>query len=354
MKSSEFFDALNYTPKTSKKHKVISLFSGCGGMDLGLEGGFSVFGQDYQENPFEVVHASDINPSATVSYNHNFTSAPALNVDINELNVEDLPEADIVIGGFPCQPFSHSGLRGGFDDVKGRGALYQQMKRVIDHVKPSIFIAENVDGLRTKKVLGANGEADSTALERVVEDFGKSGYDVSYRVLKAVDYGIPQTRVRVIIIGKRKDIKGEILYPASTHGADLLPYRSSKDALEDLWDLLDTGVVENHTSKDYSKAVFRPGSKSQGNAQVPENRPAQTVRAESHGNVYAHYKGDPNDMLAWRRLTARECARLQSFPDTFVFPVSQSQAHKQIGNAVPPVLAWFIGRACAKMLEDEN
>lgn len=351
MKNSEFFDSLKYTPEVSEKHKVISLFSGCGGMDLGLEGDFSVFGQDYPGNPFEVVHASDINPSATVSYNHNFASAPALNIDINEINVEDLPPADVVIGGFPCQPFSHSGLRGGFDDTKGRGALYQQMKRVIDHVKPKIFIAENVDGLRTKKVLGVNGEADSTALEKVVEDFSNSGYDVAYRVLKAVDYGIPQTRVRVIIIGKRKDIAGDILYPAATHGADLLPYRSSKDALEDLWDLLDTGKVENHTSKDYSKAVFRPGSKSQGNAQVPENRPAQTVRAESHGNVYAHYKGDPNDMLTWRRLTARECARLQSFPDTFIFPVSQSQAHKQIGNAVPPVLAWFIGRTCAKMLE---
>lgn len=352
MKTSEFFDVLNYTPDSPQKHKVISLFSGCGGMDLGLEGGFSIFGQDYSENPFQTVHASDINLSSTVTFNHNFSST-SFNIDINELNVEDLPEADIVVGGFPCQPFSHAGKRGGFDDHKGRGELYQQMKRVIDHVKPKLFIAENVDGLRTKKVLGSNGEADTTALEQVVEDFEKSGYEVAYRILKAVDYGIPQTRVRVIIIGKRKDIKGDILYPQATHGKGLLPYRSSKDGLEDLWSLLDKGVVENHTTKDYSKAIFRPGSKSQGNAQVPEDRPAQTVRAESHGNVYGHYKGDPLDMETWRRLTARECARLQSFPDNFVFPVSQSAAHKQIGNAVPPVLAWFVGRACAKMLEDQ-
>lgn len=351
MKSSEFFDVMSYIPNTTVKHRVISLFSGCGGMDLGLEGGFTVFGQAYPENPFETVHASDINLSSTVTFNHNFHGT-SFNIDINELNVEDLPEADIVIGGFPCQPFSHSGLRGGFDDHKGRGELYQQMKRVIDHVRPKLFIAENVDGLRTKKVKGANGDTDTTALEKVVEDFENSGYDVAYRVLRAVDYGIPQTRVRVIIIGKRKDIPGDILYPKATHGDDLIPFRSSKDALEDLWDLLDTGKVENHTTKDYSKAVFRPGSKSQGNAQVPENRPAQTVRAESHGNVYGHYKGDPNDMKTWRRLTARECARLQSFPDSFGFPVSQSAAHKQIGNAVPPVLAWFIARACAKMLQE--
>lgn len=345
-------NVLGYTPVADKKYRVISLFAGCGGMDLGFEGGFSVFGQDYGENPFEIVHASDINLSATVSYNHNFKhSAECL--DINDLDVEQLPEADIVIGGFPCQPFSHAGNRGGFADTKGRGVLYQQMKRVIDHVKPKLFIAENVDGLRTKKVAGLDGVAtDVSALEQIVEEFSDSGYDVAFKVLKAVDYGIPQTRVRIIIIGKRKDIASNIYYPTATHGADFLPYRSSKDALEDLWDLLDQDVVANHTTKDYSKAVFRPGSKSQGNAQVPENRPAQTVRAESHGNVYAHYKGDPNDMTSWRRLTARECGRLQSFPDSFVWPVSQSAAHKQIGNAVPPVLAWFVSRACAKTLEN--
>lgn len=346
-------DVLGYTPSLKKKYKVISLFAGCGGMDLGFEGGFTVFGQEYGENPFEVVHASDINPSPVISYNHNFTNIAEC-LDINDLDVTQLPEADIVIGGFPCQPFSNSGLRGGFDDTKGRGVLYQQMKRVIDYVKPKLFIAENVDGLRTKKVVGSDGvSTDVTALEQIVEEFSASGYEVAFKVLKAVDYGIPQTRVRIIIIGKRKDIAEDIHYPAATHGKDLLPYRSSFDALEDLWDLLDKGVVANHTTKDYSKAVFRPGSKSQGNAQVPQDRPAQTVRAESHGNVYGHYKGNPDDMKTWRRLTARECARLQSFPDSYVWPVSQSQAHKQIGNAVPPVLGWFIARACAKTLETE-
>lgn len=344
-------DALNYTPSLRKKHKVISLFAGCGGMDLGFEGGFSVFGQDYAENPFEIVHASDLNLSATVSYNHNFEN-PAECLDINDLDVATLPEADIVIGGFPCQPFSHAGKRGGFDDEKGRGVLYQQMKRVIDHVKPKLFIAENVDGLRTKKIAGADGVAtDVSALEQIVEEFGASGYDVAFKVLKAVDYGIPQTRVRIIIIGKRKDIDSDIFYPSATHGEGLLPYRTSFDALEDLWDELDKDTVKNHTTKDYSKAVFRPGSKSQGNAMVPKDKPAQTVRAESHGNVYAHYNGDAADMKTWRRLTARECARLQSFPDSYVWPVSQSAAHKQIGNAVPPVLGWFVARACAKTLE---
>lgn len=334
-----------------RKHKIISLFSCCGGMDLGFEGGFSVFGQEYSENPFEVVFASDISKPTTKTYNHNF-SHQSHNIDINNLDVNDLPEADIVIGGFPCQPFSHAGRRDGFSDT--RGQLYLQMKRVIDHVRPKMFIAENVDGLRTKK----HG-TDTTALEQVVEDFKSSGYEVVYKVMKAVDYGVPQTRVRIIIIGKRADLKGEIYYPEPTHGNDILsglkPYRTTYDAIDDLWDKLDTGIVPNHMSKDYSNAKFYPGSKSQGNAMAPKDKPAQTVRAEAHGNQYAHYRvpegADPADMTAWRRMTVRECARLQSFPDTFELPVAQSEAHKQVGNAVPPVLAWFIARACIRTLE---
>lgn len=318
---------------------------------MGFQGEFSVFGQNYGENPFEVVFASDISKATTETYNHNFTHA-SFNTDINDLDVSILPEADIVIGGFPCQPFSNAGKRDGFAD--NRGQLYLQMKRVIDHVKPKMFIAENVDGIRTKK----HG-TDVTALDQVVEDFRDSGYNVVYKVMKAVDYGVPQTRVRVIIIGKRADLSDDIYYPAPTHSKDglggLRPYRTTQDGIGDLWDVLDAGTVSNHTSKDYSRAKFYPGSKSQGNAMAPKDRPAQTVRAEAHGNQYAHYRVadgfSPDDMTAWRRMTVRECARLQSFPDSFVFPVSQSQAHKQVGNAVPPVLAWFIARACAKSLE---
>lgn len=347
-------DALSYDSPQTKKHRVISLFAGCGGMDLGMEGGFEVFGQKYGENPFEIVHASDLSLPATLAYNNNF-GCQAEAIDIKDLDLDSLPEADVVIGGFPCQPFSHAGKRGGFEDEKGRGVLYQEMKRVIEHVNPKIFIAENVDGLRTQKVKSAkSGEADVSALEQIVQEFSESGYDVAYKVLRAVEYGIPQTRVRVIIIGKRKDLAGDIMYPLTTHGEGKLPLRTSYDALGDLWDLLDDGTVANHATSDYSKAKFRPGSKSQGNAQVPQDRPAQTVRAEAHGNVYAHYKGDAKDMKTWRRLTARECARLQSFPDDYVFVGSQTASHRQIGNAVPPVLAWFVARACAQLLDEQE
>jgi DNA (cytosine-5)-methyltransferase 1 len=350
---------LKYDPSTEKKLKVISLFSCCGGMDLGFEGGFTIFGQKYHENPFEVVFASDYSKPTTDTYNKNFKSAQSLHLDINKLNTNDLPEADIVIGGFPCQPFSLAGKRGGFNDHKNRGMLYLQMKRVIDAVKPKMFIAENVDGLKSAKDLSTG--VDRKALDIIVEDFEKSGYKVEYKVLHAVDYGVPQTRVRVIIIGKRKDLKGDILFPMPTHsknGEDGLPkYRTAKDAIGDLEKLLDDPKAPaNHTTADYSKSKFFPGKNYQGNQKESADKPAHTVRAEAHGNVYGHYNSlgdDPNneDMKTWRRLTVRECARIQTFPDSFIFPVAQSEAHRQIGNAVPPVLAWHIARSVALALK---
>lgn len=324
-------------------------------MDLGFLGGFTIFNETFDKLPFEIVHASDLSKQTTLTYGHNFDHA-SQHLDINVLDVKQLPEADIVIGGFPCQPFSLSGKRQGFEDDKGRGGLYLQMKRVIDHVKPKMFIAENVDGLRTKK-----DGADNFALDQIVEDFENSGYDVEYQVLKAVNYGVPQTRVRIIIIGKRKDLPGKIVFPEPTHSENkdknLKPLRTTKDAIGDLEKKLNSATAPaNHTLKDYSKAKFYPGKKFQGNQKENADKPAHTVRAEAHGNQYAHYTSSGNDPQSldtknWRRLTVRECARIQTFPDSFVFPVSQSEAHKQIGNAVPPVLAWHVAKSVLKTLQ---
>lgn len=350
----EYVDARKLKFDDEKKLRVISLFSCCGGMDLGFEGGFNIFGETFSKNPFEIVHASDISKPTTTTYNANFETN-SIHMDIQDLNVDTLPEADIVIGGFPCQPFSLAGKRQGFEDDKDRGLLYLQMKRVIDKVKPKMFIAENVDGLRSKK-----DETDVYALTTIIEDMEASGYHVEYRVLKAVEYGVPQTRVRIIIMGIRKDLGEKIFYPSITHnqtGTDSLSeWRTTYDAIHDLETLLDNKKAPaNHTTKDYSKAKFYPGKTHQGNAKEKAHKPAHTVRAEAHGNQYAHYNSvgdDPAsmDMTKWRRLTVRECARIQSFPDSFIFPVAQSEAHKQIGNAVPPVLAWHVARAVAHTL----
>lgn len=336
-----------------KTYDVVSLFSCCGGLDLGFKGGFTLFGDEYKPHSFRIVHASDIDKRTVETYNHNFKNH-SQTLDINDLNVETLPPADVVIGGFPCQPFSLSGKREGFEDTKGRGTLYLQMKRVIEHLQPKIFIAENVDGLRSKKT----GTDDTTALDEVIREFSEIGYTVQYKKLHAVDYGVPQTRVRIIIVGIRNDLDPSAFsYPEPTHGEHTgIPYRTIKDAIDDLWELLDDpNAPSNHTSKDYSKAKFFPGKNYQGNQREQPDKPAHTVRAEAHGNQYGHYRTtgdntDNPDMNTWRRLTVRESARIQTFPDSFEFPVSQSAAHHQIGNAVPPLLAWHIANSVEKFL----
>lgn len=330
--------------------KVISLFSGCGGMDLGFTGGFDIFGRHYEKNPYEIVFANDIVQKACNTYTYNFGHGSYC-CDIKELDYSKLPKADIVIGGFPCQDFSLAGKRRGFEAERGR--LYLEMKKVIDYVKPIAFVAENVDGIRKNKK-----NMENSPLDVIIDDFKKSGYDVIYKPLNASSYGVPQNRVRIIIIGIRKDIGKKIKYPKPTYGLDNENgLFTSKEAIDDLWDKIDKTEIKNHTTKDYSKAKFYPGKKMQGNNRICADKPAPTIRAEHHGNIEAHYRTfnerDSQNMINWRRLSVRECARLQSFPDNFVFPCASTDAYRQIGNAVPPILGWNIARALYKSLYEE-
>lgn len=325
-----------------KTLKVVSLFSGCGGMDLGFRGDFCVFGKKYSKNPYKILFSNDIIKRACQTYEHNFKETPYCG-DIKELDYNLLPKADIVIGGFPCQDFSLAGKRKGLSADRGR--LYLEMKKVIEHCNPLAFVAENVDGIRK----GANGN-DTSALDIILDDFRSIGYNVVYKALNAADYGVPQNRIRVIIVGIRNDLNKEMMYPEANFGDNKsFSWMTSKEAIDDLWDLIDKTDIKNHTSRDYSKAKFYPGKTMQGNCQIKADKPSPTIRSEHHGNIEGHYRtnnpSDPTDMTGWRRLSVRECARLQTFPDDFEFPVASSDAYKQIGNAVPPVLAWHIARA---------
>ena len=191
-------------------------------------------------------------------------------------------------------------------------------------------------------------------MDTILEAFDKHGYDVQYHVLLAADYGVPQMRRRVIIIGINREYGNlnDEYYPAplyNENGTDgKNKWLTAKDGIDDLWNKVNKTTIPNHTSRDISKAKFYPGRKMQGNNRISANRPSPTIRAEHHGNIEAHYKTtlkDTNDMNGWRRLSVRECARLQSFPDTYNFTSSASSAYKAIGNAVPPVLAWNIARS---------
>jgi DNA (cytosine-5)-methyltransferase 1 len=293
-----------------KKYKVVSLFAGCGGLDLGIEGDFVALGKKYKENPFHVIWANDMNEKACKTMEFNFPNTEVVCDDITKVlqNKLDLPDADVVVGGFPCQDFSLAGKRRGLNVQ--RGQLYLSMAEVVKIVKPKIFLAENVKGLLSWE----NGLGIST----MVNDFEKLGYHVEYKLHNTANFGVPQTRERVIIIGIRKDIGDKVIWPTETHSSEkksgLRPWVTLSDAIGDLE--LDAKHFRLPNSG-YSKAKLFPGT--QGNTTTKADKPGPTMRAEHHGNIEFHYELP-------RRLSAREAARIQSFPDDFIFVQSTSDA----------------------------
>ena len=322
----------------SKPFSVVSLFSGCGGLDLGLEGGFTSLGKKFAKQPFHVVWANDINAKACKTMELNFPKTEVVCDDITKVLEHKLaiPEADIVVGGFPCQDFSLAGKRQGLT-VK-RGQLYLSMAEVVKQVNPKIFLAENVKGL-------LNWE-NGLGIKTMVSDFEKLGYHVEYKLHHTADFGVPQTRERVIIIGIRKDVGDKVIWPSPTHsnGLDptLKPWMTLKQALGDIEDDKKHACLPN---PGYSKAKLFPGS--QGNSVTKADRPGPTMRAEHHGNIEFHYSLP-------RRLSAREAARIQSFPDDFVFVQSTTDAYRQIGNAVAPIFGWHLANALKEMLKEAS
>lgn len=310
-----------------KKYTITSLFSGCGGLDLGFQGNFDFLGKKYKEHEFKVVWANDIDKNACATYakyfNHSIVCKDIRDILLNKergLSDNTIPlKVDIVLGGFPCQDFSHAGKRKGFKSA--RGTLYQAMSEVIRQSQPMLFLAENVKGLLTMN----SGEA----IKQIIQDFERLGYHVSYKLMLTADFEVPQKRERVVIIGTRKKILPKFDFDLLL--SEKKEWVPLKDAIGDLANYKE-GRVENHY---WSKAKKNKG---QGNNKVVESQPAPTMRAEHHGNIEFHWDKE-------RRLSAREAARIQSFPDDMVFYPSTSSAYRQIGNAVPPVFAWHIADA---------
>lgn len=405
---------------------MLSLFSGCGGMDLGFEGGFSVLPSSVNEiltphfidkelnngfvqlrkTRFKTVFANDILTDARNAWVKHFSKKGHHEENFYTDSIVDLVKLhkngtdvfpkniDIVTGGFPCQDFSIAGKRNGFNSHKNhkgeisekkipsaetRGQLYMWMKQVIEITKPKIFIAENVKGLINL----------SNVKEIIQNDFsstGDNGYIVlDPQVLHAADYGVPQSRERVIFIGIRKsalkkstlvELEKSIIsdkynpYPSPTHsftveGKDLKKHVE----LKEIFNLLEEPEKSKDLSqKFYSKAKFM-GAHCQGQTEIKPNGIAPTIRAEHHGNIEFRRLSKVNGGkitdelskgLIERRLTPRECALIQTFPPDYDFVienkngrkgsflVSPSQAYKIIGNAVPPLLAYNV----AKRIED--
>ena len=307
--------------KANKPMTVVSLFSGCGGMDLGFIGGFEFLGHIYGKTGFKIVWANEISSAACKTYKQNIGSH-IVEGDICEA-INHLPnEADVVIGGFPCQDISINGKMLGINGK--RSSLYTYIVEAVKKIRPKVFVAENVGGLLLKKNAGS--------FEKIMADFNALGYDVSYRLYHAEEYGVPQTRDRIFIVGIQQGLP-EFVPPMPI---DSVPI-TAKLAMEDLEHMAE----DKEFSHIWSKANV---SGEQGNRKMVADRPGYTIRAECHGNIQFHYSLP-------RRISMREAARIQSFPDSFIFPCGLRETERQIGNAVPPVLGWHMANAVKNVLQ---
>lgn len=302
---------------------VLSLFSGCGGMDLGLLGGFRYKNNIYGSLPFKILHAYDNDERAVETYKLNVS--PNISVaDLTDTDLGKLPYADLLIGGFPCQDFSSSGTKLGFEGK--RGNLYKIMVEYMTIHQPKLVVAENVPHLAKMK--------SGAILSLILSDLEEAGYDVNVWNMYCPDYGLPQNRSRLFLVCVRKDLPGN---PLLSKPNFLTRHRSIDWAIEDLAEIIDETIPNQSQYFVATKATAGAG---QGDEQNVKGEISYCIRANPKARIHFHYSLE-------RRLTVRECARLQSFPDEFVFPHSSGSNVMQIGNAVPPIIAHVVASSLA-------
>ncbi|MBI2655402.1 DNA cytosine methyltransferase [Candidatus Woesearchaeota archaeon] len=327
------------------KMRICSLFAGCGGLDLGFELA------ENEHIEFESVWANDIDSDCCKTYTRNFPNAEVVNQDIWSFNLKKLPNCDVILGGFPCQDFSV--LRG--DEVKRkgvetkRGVLYTKFVEAVYIKKPIFFVAENVKGL-----LSAN---NGKAITQILNDFKKVGYDIHYKLLNFADYGVPQRRERVVIVGIREDLDGSFNFPAPTHknhisaktalsGVDKIKYNNEKintnqKTIQMLKSIPAGGNykdIPEYSKRNWMSLIYK---------RLHPDEPSPTIVALGGGGTWGYHYDEP------RPLTNRERARIQSFPDHFVFEGSPAKVRMQIGNAVPPRGIRPIAEAIAEHLHQK-
>ncbi|MGO4940966.1 DNA cytosine methyltransferase [Fundicoccus sp. Sow4_D5] len=358
--------------------KTISLFSGGGGLDLG-----------FQQNGFEIIYAIDNDKEAVASYKKNVGPEIVL-ADINTIDINTLPNADLIIGGPPCQSFSLVGKRNTTDE---RAQLVWKYMEIIEHIQPKYFVFENVVGLKSAKT-----ENGTKVIDELILAFEEIGYKVEVDTLNSADYGVPQRRKRVFLVGNK--LMRHFEFPLPTHsenGKDYLKkWVSSKEAIEDLGDAtndgkseyksikkssyqklmrenVDSDLVENHfypQMSDLDKQIIsyvKPG----GNyMDVPDHVPSQRIRnfKKTGGRTTCYGRLSPDKpsytintffnrpnvgcnihYTENRLITVREALRFQSFPDNYVINSKTKRGyHTIVGNAVPPLLADSIAKEVKK------
>jgi DNA (cytosine-5)-methyltransferase 1 len=310
--------------------RVLSLFSGAGGMDLG-----------FQRSGHTLVWANDFDEDAVESYRANLGDHIVLG-DIRKIRLQDMPAADLVIGGFPCQGFSRANMLRSADDE--RNALYREFLRVIRGKQPRYFVAENVSG-----ILSLDG---GRAVLQILADFRSAGFDVEFARVNMADYGVPQLRRRVIFIGCRKDIPGYLrpAFPRPTHAETpsgrLKPWITISEALKGVPEPDSPNGLLNHVCSKY-KVTNRDFT---GHRPTNPDRPSPTIlaRGNGKGGVCAiHHPGNH------RRMSVRESALIQTFPRNFKFFGGLNSMYRQVGNAVPVLFAVQLGKQFAGVEESE-
>lgn len=299
---------------------IISLFSGAGGLDLGLI-----------QAGNNVIWANDIDADAVATYKANINDH-IIQADIQNVDIAKIPSADVVVGGFPCQGFSMANMKRNIDDE--RNILYKFFYNAIKEKQPKFFIAENVKGILS---LGKG-----SVVKQIKADFEDAGYIVEVHKVNMADYGVPQHRERVLFVGQRKDFGADMIFnfPNPTNSKDgkngLPRWKSIKEAIDDL-------PLIGNTDKDpnnYGSAYRFVARNFTAHRMTDPDKPSPTILARGNGKggvcAIPHYNGE-------RRLSIRESAVVQTFPRNFVFMGKMGACYRQIGNAVPVHFAKLLG-----------
>lgn len=323
----QFASAVPFKNKRKKsKFKFIDLFAGIGGLRI-----------PFQELGGKCVFSSEWDKFSQKTYRLNYGEEP--NGDITKIQANEIDDFDILLAGFPCQPFSQAGLKKGFADT--RGTLFFEIERIISEKRPKSFLLENVKQLR--------GHDKGRTLEVIIQHLHDLGYFVDYEVLRAADYGVPQNRERIYIVGfDTRQINIDKNYR--------FPYPKPTYEKTRLGDILENEVDEKYTISDRlweghlrRKREHQEKGNGFGFSLFNEESPYTNTISARYYKDGSEILIDQGEELNPRKLTPKECARLQGFPENFIIPVSDTQAYKQFGNSVAvPVV-----RAVAKQLINE-
>ncbi|MCX4299746.1 MAG: DNA cytosine methyltransferase [Lachnospiraceae bacterium] len=339
--------------KGKEKPKMVSLFSGCGGLDLGFE-----------TAGFDIVWANDFDSDAQAVYRLNIGEIDGR--DIMSVGEEDIPDCDILTAGFPCQPFSNAGNRKGVHD--SRGMLYKECLRIIEKKMPKVIVFENVKGLLSTKYIDGRKLVDV-----IVEDLANMngiGYNVDYKLINASDYGVPQNRQRVLFIGIRKDLNIDFVFPKKIDKkgltvGDILGIPNDVPNQVD-WPLSPQAmemiayIPEGGSWKDVPYEHLAPRFRKIRDNMKKYHSPnfyRRFARNEICGTMTASAQPENCGIVhpvENRRFTIREVARIQTFPDDFIFIDDNMKnitaMYKVIGNAVPVKMANAIATAIKEQI----